>query len=145
MLNCVYFFFWFDHFLILEVKVGIFNLIQYLLKKQTLSFQPIVKSWGKGILFAFLSMTLLFLKYSKASRYTTSSCTDLDSARFWIGSKNTWESRFLIFFSWDTCFCTFFDKWVLEMHVFDKMSTWDARFCRLIMNCLGFFPKFYWN
>ena len=31
--------------------------------------------------------------YSEASRYTASSCTDLDNARFWIGSKKIWDAR----------------------------------------------------
>ena len=31
--------------------------------------------------------------YSKASRYTASSCTDLAGARFWIGSKKIWDER----------------------------------------------------
>ena len=36
---------------------------------------------------------------------------DLDNARFWIGSKNTWDAHF----------CTF-------LHVFWQMRTWDTRF-----------------
>ena len=35
--------------------------------------------------------------YSKASRYTASRCTDLDNARFWIGSKNISDARFCTF------------------------------------------------
>ena len=31
--------------------------------------------------------------YSKALRYTASSCTDLAGARFWIGSKKIWDER----------------------------------------------------
>ena len=44
---------------------------------------------SKNFLF-FNELHLLFgiFSYSKASRYTASSCTDLDNARFWIGSKN---------------------------------------------------------
>ena len=34
--------------------------------------------------------------YSKASRYTASSCTDLDNARFWIGSKKNWDERIYV-------------------------------------------------
>ena len=44
-------------------------------------------------------------EYSRASRYTAISCTDLDNARFWIGSKTFWDARF-------------FDKLLLEMHEF---------------------------
>ena len=46
------------------------------------------------------------LHYSKASRYTASSCTDLDSARFWIGSKKPWDARFWIIFTLAARFCT---------------------------------------
>ena len=56
--------------------------------------------------------------YSKASRYTASRCTDLDNARFWIGSKNIWDARFCTFLH---VFCTF-------LHVFWHMRTWDTRF-----------------
>ena len=56
------------------------------------------------------------LLYSKASRYTASSCTDLDNARFWIGSKNIWDAHFL------NCYlrCTFLNRVQkkFEMHVF---------------------------
>ena len=34
--------------------------------------------------------------YSKALRYTASSCTDLDNARFWIGSKKIWDARIYV-------------------------------------------------
>ena len=33
-----------------------------------------------------------FFNYSKALRYTASSCTDLDNAHFWIGSKKNWDA-----------------------------------------------------
>ena len=36
---------------------------------------------------------VLLLWYSKASRYTALSCTDLADARFWIGSKIIWDKR----------------------------------------------------
>ena len=70
----------------------------------------------------------MLVRYSKASRYTASRCTDLDNARFWKGSKNIWDTRFwwiLLekheFFGgfskifWDA---RFFDKLLLEMHGF---------------------------
>ena len=63
--------------------------------------------------------------YSKASRYTASSCTDLDNARFWIGSKKIWEARFLTKKIWEARFlincylrCMFFYRLLLEMHEF---------------------------
>ena len=34
---------------------------------------------------------VLHTSYSKASRYTASSCTDLAGAHFWIGSKKIWD------------------------------------------------------
>ena len=59
-------------------------------------------------------------EYSKASRYTASSCTDLDSTRFWIGSKKPWDARFLI-----NCY---------EMHVF-----WEARILKnIVFSCTDF-------
>ena len=56
------------------------------------------------------------MRYSKASRYTTSSCTDLDNAHFWIGSQKIWDARFF--------------ELLLEMHVFEigSKKIWDARF-----------------
>ena len=43
------------------------------------------------------------LIYSK--KYTASSCTDLDNARFWIGSKKIWDAQNVVkILSW-----TFFD------------------------------------
>ena len=74
----------------------------------------------------------LKIHYSKASRYTASRRTDLDNARFWIGSKNTWDARFCTFLHVFARFCTFFGKWELEMHVFWLISTWDARFCTFL-------------
>ena len=62
------------------------------------------------------------MSYSKASRYTASSCTDLDSARFWIGSKKPWDARFLIIFTLAARFCTFYCTF---LHVF-------ARFCTFL-------------
>ena len=79
----------------------------------------------------------LNIDYSKALRYTASSCTDLAGARFWIGSKNIWDARFCTFLhvflineylrctflmnEYLRCtflhvFCTFFSTWVLEIH-----------------------------
>ena len=49
-------------------------------------------------------------KYSKASRYTASSCTDLDNARFWIGSKKIWDARIYV------------------VRTFRYTNFWDARF-----------------
>ena len=45
-----------------------------------------------------------FWRYSKASRYTASSCTDLDNAHFWIGSKKIWDTRIHVV---KTLSCTF--------------------------------------
>ena len=59
----------------------------------------------------------MFFTYSKASRYTASSCTDLDSARFWIGSKKIWDARF-------------FDK-LLEMHVFLRSTNFGEYFLEM--------------
>ena len=42
--------------------------------------------------------------YSKASRYTASSCTDLADARFWIGSKNIWAEQIYVLKPWATRF-----------------------------------------
>ena len=39
------------------------------------------------------SMNYKYCRYSKASRYTALSCTDLAGARFWIGSKKIWDER----------------------------------------------------
>ena len=36
------------------------------------------------------------LNYSKALRYTASSCTDLDNARFWIGSQKIWDAQIYV-------------------------------------------------
>ena len=69
---------------------------------------------------------LKFLTYSKASRYTASSCTDLDNARFWIGSKKPWDARFLI-----NCYlrCTFF---------------WEARILiNIFLRCTNFLKENY--
>ena len=49
--------------------------------------------------------------YSKASRYTASSCTDLDNVHFWIGSKNICDARFCTF-------CTFLHVFARFLHVF---------------------------
>ena len=48
--------------------------------------------------------------YSKASRYTASSCTDLAGAHFWIGSKKIWDERIYVVKTlsstvfWSSCF-----------------------------------------
>ena len=39
-------------------------------------------------------------KYSKASRYTALSCTDLPGARFWIGSKKIEMNEFMQWKPW---------------------------------------------
>ena len=59
-----------------------------------------------------------FLKYSKASRYTASSCTDLAGARFWIGSKNVWDARFYTFLHVFARFCMFLHVFARFLHVF---------------------------
>ena len=43
-------------------------------------------------------------KYSKASRYVASSCTDLAGARFWIGSKKIWDERIYVVKPWGARF-----------------------------------------
>ena len=54
-------------------------------------------------------------EYSKASRYTASSCTDLDNARFCIGSKKQWDARFLK----NCCLrCTFFWEARILINIF---------------------------
>ena len=58
------------------------------------------------------------MDYSRALSCTASSWTDLEDARFWIGSKNIWDARFCTFLHVFAHFCTFFGKWELEMHVF---------------------------
>ena len=78
----------------------------------------------------FQNQSLSFiLFYSKASRYTASSCTDLDSTRFWIGSKKPWDARFLI-----NCY---------EMHVF-----WEERILmNIFFSCtdFGFKVHMFWE
>ena len=49
-------------------------------------------SWQKMFFFSFFKI----MHYSKASRYTASSCTDLAGARFWIWSKNIWDERIYV-------------------------------------------------
>ena len=51
-------------------------------------------------------VVLNWLNYSKASRYMASRCTDLDNARFLIGSKKIWGERIYIV---KTLSYTFFD------------------------------------
>ena len=72
--------------------------------------------------------------YSRALSSTASSCTDLEDARFWIGSENIWGTPICMFFIneylkcmflmneylrymfFSPFFCTFFIAWVLEIH-----------------------------
>ena len=42
----------------------------------------------------------LISSYSKASRYTASSCTDLAGALFWIGFKNIWAEWIYVVKPW---------------------------------------------
>ena len=48
--------------------------------------------------------------YSRALSSTASSCTDLEDARFWIGSKNIWDERIYVVKNlsstvfWSSCF-----------------------------------------
>ena len=51
---------------------------------------------------------LIISTYNRALSCTASSCTDLEDARFWLWSKKICNARF-----W-----TFFDTWVLQIHVF---------------------------
>ena len=90
--------------------------------------------WGNTVVLrSFLQICIIRSSiYSKASRYMASSCTDLDNERFWIGSKNFWDTRFLIIFNWEARIfdffsqkffrCTFFETWLLEMHGFLILS-----------------------
>ena len=59
--------------------------------------------------------------YSKASKYTASSCTDLDNEHFWSESKKNWDARFLIN-SYLKCM-DFWEAWVFwgEIH--------DTKYC----------------
>ena len=58
-----------------------------------------------NIFFQFEFKLFWFIRYSKASRYTASRCTDLDNARFWIGSKKIWDERIYVV---KTLSCTYF-------------------------------------
>ena len=76
------------------------------------------------------------MTYSKALRYTASSCTDLDSARFWIGSKKPWDARFWIIFTLAARFCTILHV----LHDFTQFCTIlhdFAQFCT-ILNKISF-------
>ena len=46
--------------------------------------------------FVYISPSFQWLRYSKASRYTASSCMDLAGAHFQIGSKNIWAERIYV-------------------------------------------------
>ena len=46
-----------------------------------------------SVCFHYWDSLMNFLTYSKASRYTALSCTDLAGARFWIGAKKIWDER----------------------------------------------------
>ena len=79
--------------------------------------------------------------YSRASRYTASSCTDLDNARFWIGSKKFWDTRFLMNFIWDARIFDFFPKIFWDARFFINCylrctNFWDARFSLSYTNSL---------
>ena len=56
-------------------------------------------------------LVIIYKDYSKASRYTASSCMDLDNARFWIGSKKIWDARIYVVKTlsctvfWCSCLC----------------------------------------
>ena len=56
--------------------------------------------------------------YSKASKYTASSCTDLDNARFWIGSKKFWDARFWTILPLAARFCMILHKFCTILHYF---------------------------
>ena len=81
--------------------------------------------------------------YSKASRYTASSCTDLDNTRFWIGSKNFWDARFLTIFPLAARFCTILHKFCTILHdfalfctIFD-VSNWASIFISVLRQRLS--------
>ena len=52
------------------------------------------------------NVVLNWLNYSKALRYMASRCTDLDNARFLIGSNKIWDEQIYVV---KTLSCTFFD------------------------------------
>ena len=73
----------------------------------------------------FMDYLSTYLMYSKASRYTASSCTDLDNARFWIRSKKNWvrnlrstnfldEQILIIFLFSSMIFPLFCAKYIVE-------------------------------
>ena len=134
MLNCVYFFFLIWPLFDSRSKGRYFQFDPILTQKTNLVFSTNSKKLRESDFVRFFWAWPFYFWNTVRPRDTQP-----QAARFWIGSKNTWESRFLIFFSLDTCFCTFFDKWVLEMHIFDKMSTWDARFCTFLHIFCTFF------
>ena len=68
-------------------SVSKYNGCQYLFWK-TILFQDMYCN--------YLQLQHLLPQYSRASRYTASSCTDLDNARFWIESKKTWDARIYV-------------------------------------------------
>ena len=69
--------------------------------------------------------------YSRASRYTASSCTDLAGAG-WIGSKNIWDARFCTFLHDFAHFCTLLNNTNLPMHGFLKIlhHTLERKKCK---------------
>ena len=64
-----------------------------------------------------LPRSVFISKYSKASRDTDISCTDLENAQLWIGSKKFWDAHFLI--DW---YLRCMDFW--EARIFEKYGFW---------------------
>ena len=68
--------------------------------RKVTNFKKLNWSWTyfeqKTLVTFAVSNLLKIYNYSKASRYTASSCTDLADARFWIGSKNIWAERIYV-------------------------------------------------
>ena len=67
------------------------------------------------LLIALLLMRNSFpSQFSKASRYTASSCTDLAGVRFWIGSKKIWDERSYVVKPWAARFFDHLDFTLLS-------------------------------
>ena len=86
--------------------------------------------------------------YSRALSRTASSCTDLEDARFWIGSKNVWDARFCTFLHVFARFCTFLHVFLINeylrctfLHVFTRFCT----FLHVFAHFCTFFARFLVN
>ena len=74
-------------------------------------FYPSFPHFNIALILWVINFSSIFPQYSKASRYTASSCTDLDNARFCIGSKKIWDARIYVVKTlsstvfWWSCLC----------------------------------------